>query len=54
MRGMTIRRTGRRIAATLGAAAGMVLLAAHVGSPNVFYEGNAGPYPVRVVVRPPG
>lgn len=27
---------------------------AHVGSPNVFYEGNAGSYPVRVVVRPPG
>jgi hypothetical protein len=27
---------------------------AHVGSPNVFFEGKAGPYPVRVVVRPPG
>jgi hypothetical protein len=27
---------------------------AHIGSPNVFYEGEAGPYPVRVVVRPPG
>ncbi|MBI3270676.1 MAG: hypothetical protein HYZ53_16855 [Planctomycetes bacterium] len=27
---------------------------AHVGSPNVFYEGDAGPYPVRVTVRPPG
>lgn len=26
---------------------------AHVGSPNVFFEGKAGPYPVRVVVRPP-
>ena len=26
---------------------------AHVGSPNVFYDGNAGPYPVRVIVRPP-
>ncbi len=26
---------------------------AHVGSPNVFYEGKAGPYPVRVVIRPP-
>ena len=26
---------------------------AHVGSPNVFYEGYAGPYPVRVTVRPP-
>lgn len=26
---------------------------AHVGSPNVFYDGVAGPYPVRVIVRPP-
>jgi hypothetical protein len=28
--------------------------AAHVGSPNVFFDGNAGPYPLRVIVRPPG
>ncbi|HEX6898932.1 MAG TPA: hypothetical protein VF789_04430 [Thermoanaerobaculia bacterium] len=27
--------------------------AAHVGSPNVFFDGDAGPYPVRVIVRPP-
>jgi hypothetical protein len=26
---------------------------AHVGSPNALFDGNAGPYPVRVVVRPP-
>jgi hypothetical protein len=26
---------------------------AHVGSPNVFFDGSAGPYPVRVIVRPP-
>lgn len=26
---------------------------AHVGSPDVFYEGNAGPYHMLVVVRPP-
>lgn len=35
----------------------LVLLAAplraHVGSPNVFYDGTAGAYPVRVIVRPP-
>src|SRR5688572_19462104 len=30
-----------------------VIAAAHVGSPNVFYEGAAGPYALRVVVRPP-
>ncbi len=29
------------------------LACAHVGSPNVFFEGQAGPYPVRVVIRPP-
>ena len=27
---------------------------AHIGSPNVIYEGLAGPYHVRVIVRPPG
>ena len=26
----------------------------HVGSPNVFFEGEAGPYTVRVTIRPPG
>jgi hypothetical protein len=51
---IVIPRLARRLAATLGAVAAMALLAAHVGSPNVFYEGSAGPYPVRVVIRPPG
>ena len=54
MSAATMRRLGRRLAAAFGAAAAVVLLAAHVGSPNVFYEGSAGPYPVRVVVRTPG
>jgi hypothetical protein len=27
---------------------------AHIGSPDVYFEGNAGPYPIRVMVRPPG
>lgn len=54
MSGLIIRRFARRLAAAFGALAAVALLAAHVGSPNVFYEGNAGPYPVRVVVRPPG
>ena len=26
---------------------------AHIGSPNVFFEGSAGPNPVRVIIRPP-
>jgi hypothetical protein len=30
-----------------------VVCSGHVGSPNVFLEGMAGPYPVHVVVRPP-
>jgi hypothetical protein len=29
-------------------------LSAHVGSPNTFFDGNAGPYSVRVVVKQPG
>lgn len=33
--------------------AGAMLLSGHVGSPNVFFSGKAGPYDVRVVVRPP-
>jgi hypothetical protein len=33
--------------------AAWVLLSGHIGSPNVFFDGEAGPYPVRVVVRPP-
>src|SRR5215471_7761021 len=28
-------------------------LAAHVGSPDIFYEGEAGPYRLLVTVRPP-
>lgn len=43
----------RRLLATLGVAAALVLLTGHVGSPNVFFDGAAGPYPVRVIVRPP-
>ena len=26
---------------------------AHIGSPNVVFDGQAGPNPVRVVIRPP-
>ncbi|MEP7363474.1 MAG: hypothetical protein ABI972_09485 [Acidobacteriota bacterium] len=26
---------------------------AHIGSPDVFFEGNAGPYPLYVTIRPP-
>ena len=41
----------------LGFACWLLLLSlaahGHVGSPNVFFEGNAGPHPVRVIIRPP-
>ncbi len=30
-----------------------LLAGGHVGSPNVFFEGKAGPHPLRVVIRPP-
>ena len=33
--------------------AGALPLAAHVGSPDVFYEGNAGPYRLLITIRPP-
>ena len=39
-------------------AGGIVLIAlvssAHVGSPDTYFEGAAGPYPVRVIIRSPG
>src|SRR4051812_34126166 len=30
-----------------------VTASAHIGSPNVLFEGTAGAYPVRVIIRPP-
>ncbi|RMH20089.1 MAG: hypothetical protein D6696_09020 [Acidobacteria bacterium] len=44
----------RRALGIVLAAALALPAAAHVGSPNVIFEGTAGPYPVRVIVRPPG
>src|SRR2546421_4435433 len=45
--------TGRGL--RLGALVGIALVAsAHVGSPDTYFEGAAGPYPVRVIVRNPG
>jgi hypothetical protein len=46
------------VRARLAGAAALALVAlstmAHVGSPDTFFEGTAGPYPVRVIVRLPG
>ncbi|MEO5588587.1 MAG: hypothetical protein ABIS03_03285 [Gemmatimonadaceae bacterium] len=47
-------RKAQRISVSLGIAAIAVLASGHVGSPDTWFEGNAGPYPVRVVVRSPG
>jgi hypothetical protein len=38
------------VAATIAIA---IVASAHIGSPNVVFDGKAGAYPVRVVVRPP-
>jgi hypothetical protein len=46
-------RSGRTFVRLGWLAAMLVATSAHVGSPNVFFDGMAGPYPVRVVVRPP-
>jgi hypothetical protein len=44
----------RRLFARAVVALSMVLLlAAHVGSPDVYFSGNAGPYAVDVAIRPP-
>ena len=47
----------RRRARTAGAAlalATLVVASAHVGTSNAYFDGAAGPYPVRVIVRTPG
>ena len=43
----------RRVAGLAFALCLIVLTAAHIGSPDVLFDGNAGPYAVRVIVRPP-
>ena len=43
----------RRFIAVLFAAALTAVTTAHIGSPNVLFDGAAGPYPVRVIIRPP-
>jgi len=45
---------GRRALVTAALTALVLTTSAHVGSPDTWFEGNAGPYPVRVVVRLPG
>jgi hypothetical protein len=49
--GEAVRRAAPLLLLALALTAGPAR--AHVGSPNVFFDGDAGPYPVRVIVRPP-
>lgn len=42
-----------RLRAVALAAVVAIVASAHIGSPNVVFDGNAGAYPVRVIVRPP-
>ncbi len=53
MRRQLARRIAQRVAAVSGATLLVMLCAAHVGSPDAYFEGKAGPYPVRVIIRSP-
>lgn len=44
----------RRLGVVLSLVASALLTSAHVGTTDAFFDGVAGPYPVRVVVRMPG
>ena len=50
---MSLRVVAVVVLRTTLALAMVVMLAAHVGSPDVFRSGRAGPYAIDVVVRPP-
>jgi hypothetical protein len=43
----------RRLAGLAGMAVVALVTWGHVGSPDVYFESLSGPYPVRVVIRPP-
>ena len=49
-----LRALARRLGLALGVAASALLASAHVGTTDAFFDGVAGPYPVRVSVRMPG
>jgi hypothetical protein len=48
-----MRRFLKSLASAASIAAMVAVASAHVGSPNVVFDGAAGPYDVRVVVKPP-
>jgi hypothetical protein len=48
-----VRMSERSFVKMLGIVFLTVVVSGHVGSPDVFFAGKAGPYDIRVVVRPP-
>ncbi len=51
---MNLRRARRRWLAVGLAAATAIFTTGHVGSPDTWFVGQAGPYPLKVLVRSPG
>jgi hypothetical protein len=51
---VNLRGVRRRWLAVGLAAATPIFTAGHVGSPDTWFVGQAGPYPVKVLVRSPG
>jgi hypothetical protein len=49
----SVRMSHTSLVKVLGVAVLAIVVSAHVGSPDVFFAGTAGPYDIRVVVRPP-
>ena len=47
-------RLGARLTVLGGALLAFVLLSGHIGTNQVVFEGQAGGYPVRVLINPPG
>jgi hypothetical protein len=52
--GGTVSRFGARLTVLGSALLAFVLLSAHIGTNQVVFEGQAGGYPVRVLITPPG
>jgi hypothetical protein len=52
--GMLLSRLGARLTVLGSALLAFVLLSGHIGTNQVVFEGQAGGYPVRVLINPPG
>jgi hypothetical protein len=48
-----LRIAARRLTILSGTVSLLFVCAAHVGSPDTYFDGRAGPYPVRVIIRSP-